>query len=312
MALWIDQLFHSSITKLSSHTNVYDGAFIITTVVGHRRILWLGCNWFITKLLVPWLMMVRSCLPPAASCASVLIRTYRAGTPRDERIARWPGHSSPSHFSSCLRGHSCSIRASIVSHLWTGLSLASRLQLRSRHWSPLRSSHSFACVTMARDSHNGVRFFFFICPFSVVVSRTLTPQHYNSILGTEPLQRRLWTRSLPYRGDRKRVEIWCRPRLDIQGSTSWVSEGRPATRDNGLILATGLAFLTIQGHIQGYEGKAVWYSQKVAYKPIEWNHWSQHIVSSVISRWSTYIFALVLSYCAISDGSTSFFVVYYY
>jgi hypothetical protein len=40
-----------------------------------------------TKLLVPWLVLVRSCLPPAAPCASVLIRTYRAGTPCTASVA---------------------------------------------------------------------------------------------------------------------------------------------------------------------------------------------------------------------------------
>jgi hypothetical protein len=40
MALWVDQLLHGVIKKLSSHTTVYDGTFILTTV-----------------LLIPWLMM---------------------------------------------------------------------------------------------------------------------------------------------------------------------------------------------------------------------------------------------------------------
>ncbi|KAI0297017.1 hypothetical protein B0F90DRAFT_1635111, partial [Multifurca ochricompacta] len=40
MALWVDQLLHGAIKKLSSHTPVYDGTFILTTV-----------------LLIPWLMM---------------------------------------------------------------------------------------------------------------------------------------------------------------------------------------------------------------------------------------------------------------
>ncbi|KAI9512137.1 hypothetical protein F5148DRAFT_1280053 [Russula earlei] len=40
MALWVDQLLHGVIKKLSSHTAVYDGTFVITTV-----------------LLIPWLMM---------------------------------------------------------------------------------------------------------------------------------------------------------------------------------------------------------------------------------------------------------------
>lgn len=40
MALWVDQLLHGVIKKLSSHTTVYDGTFILTTI-----------------LLVPWLMM---------------------------------------------------------------------------------------------------------------------------------------------------------------------------------------------------------------------------------------------------------------
>jgi len=40
MALWVDQLLHGAIKELSSHTDVYDGTFIITTL-----------------LLVPWLMV---------------------------------------------------------------------------------------------------------------------------------------------------------------------------------------------------------------------------------------------------------------
>jgi len=40
MALWIDQLFHSAIKKISSHTTVYSATFITTTV-----------------LLIPWLML---------------------------------------------------------------------------------------------------------------------------------------------------------------------------------------------------------------------------------------------------------------
>ncbi|KAH8993168.1 hypothetical protein EDB92DRAFT_1944767 [Lactarius akahatsu] len=40
MALWVDQLLHGAIKDLSSHTPVYNGTFILTTV-----------------LLVPWLMM---------------------------------------------------------------------------------------------------------------------------------------------------------------------------------------------------------------------------------------------------------------
>ncbi|KAI0261929.1 hypothetical protein BC834DRAFT_411787 [Gloeopeniophorella convolvens] len=40
MALWVDQLIHGPIKKLSSHTKVYDATFILTTV-----------------LLIPWLMM---------------------------------------------------------------------------------------------------------------------------------------------------------------------------------------------------------------------------------------------------------------
>ena len=33
MALWVDQLLHGVIKKLSAHTTVYDGTFILTTVV---------------------------------------------------------------------------------------------------------------------------------------------------------------------------------------------------------------------------------------------------------------------------------------
>jgi len=40
MALWVDQLLHGVIKRLSSHTTVYDGTFILTTL-----------------LLIPWLMM---------------------------------------------------------------------------------------------------------------------------------------------------------------------------------------------------------------------------------------------------------------
>jgi hypothetical protein len=40
MALWVDQLLHGVIKKLSSHTTVYDGTFILTTIVrAHYRIM---------------------------------------------------------------------------------------------------------------------------------------------------------------------------------------------------------------------------------------------------------------------------------
>jgi hypothetical protein len=39
MALWVDQLLHGVIKKLSSHTDMYDGTFITTTLVGHHQIL---------------------------------------------------------------------------------------------------------------------------------------------------------------------------------------------------------------------------------------------------------------------------------
>ena len=39
MALWVDQLLHGAIKKLSSHTVVYDGTFITTTVVRYHWIL---------------------------------------------------------------------------------------------------------------------------------------------------------------------------------------------------------------------------------------------------------------------------------
>jgi len=42
MALWIDQLFRGTIRDFSLHTNVYNGTFIITIVVGHHHILLLG------------------------------------------------------------------------------------------------------------------------------------------------------------------------------------------------------------------------------------------------------------------------------
>ena len=44
MALWVDQLLHGVIKVLSLHTNVYDGTFITTTLVGHHEILLLGCR----------------------------------------------------------------------------------------------------------------------------------------------------------------------------------------------------------------------------------------------------------------------------
>ena len=37
MALWVDQLLHGAINKLSSHTTVYDGTFIFTIVVRFRH-----------------------------------------------------------------------------------------------------------------------------------------------------------------------------------------------------------------------------------------------------------------------------------
>lgn len=44
MALWVDQLLHSTLNKLSSHTPVYDGTFITTTLVGHHQILLPDCR----------------------------------------------------------------------------------------------------------------------------------------------------------------------------------------------------------------------------------------------------------------------------
>ena len=44
MALWVDELLHGVIKELSSHTDVYDGTFITTTLVGHHQILLLGCR----------------------------------------------------------------------------------------------------------------------------------------------------------------------------------------------------------------------------------------------------------------------------
>ncbi|KAF8486938.1 hypothetical protein DFH94DRAFT_702089 [Russula ochroleuca] len=43
MALWVDQLLHGAIKKLSSHTVVYDGTFITTAVL---LIPWLMLGWF--------------------------------------------------------------------------------------------------------------------------------------------------------------------------------------------------------------------------------------------------------------------------
>ena len=37
MALWVDQLLHGVIKKLSENTSLYDGTFIITTVVRSRH-----------------------------------------------------------------------------------------------------------------------------------------------------------------------------------------------------------------------------------------------------------------------------------
>ena len=39
MALWVDQLLHGFIKDLSLHTDVYDGTFIITALVGHHQVL---------------------------------------------------------------------------------------------------------------------------------------------------------------------------------------------------------------------------------------------------------------------------------
>jgi hypothetical protein len=38
MALWIDQLLHGAIKKLSLHTDVYSGTFILTLVVRYQPI----------------------------------------------------------------------------------------------------------------------------------------------------------------------------------------------------------------------------------------------------------------------------------
>jgi hypothetical protein len=39
MALWVDQLLHGAIKKLSSHTVVYDGTFITTAVVRYHQFI---------------------------------------------------------------------------------------------------------------------------------------------------------------------------------------------------------------------------------------------------------------------------------
>jgi hypothetical protein len=44
MALWVDQLLHGAIKGLSLHTDVYDGTFITTTLVGHHQTLLLDCR----------------------------------------------------------------------------------------------------------------------------------------------------------------------------------------------------------------------------------------------------------------------------
>ena len=44
MALWVDQLLHGVIKELSLHTDMYDGTFLTTTLVGHDQILLLGCH----------------------------------------------------------------------------------------------------------------------------------------------------------------------------------------------------------------------------------------------------------------------------
>jgi len=46
MALWVDQLLHGVVGKLSSHTVLYDGTFIVTTVL---LIPWLMMGWFAVR-----------------------------------------------------------------------------------------------------------------------------------------------------------------------------------------------------------------------------------------------------------------------
>jgi hypothetical protein len=43
MALWVDQLLHGAIKELSSHTDVYDGAFITTALL---LVPWLTMGWY--------------------------------------------------------------------------------------------------------------------------------------------------------------------------------------------------------------------------------------------------------------------------
>ncbi|KAH9019818.1 hypothetical protein EDB85DRAFT_2153467 [Lactarius pseudohatsudake] len=47
MALWVDQLLHGAIKDLSSHTPVYNGTFILTTVL---LIPWLMMGWYSVRL----------------------------------------------------------------------------------------------------------------------------------------------------------------------------------------------------------------------------------------------------------------------
>lgn len=139
------------------------------------------------------------------------------------------------------------------------------------------------------------------CPFSVLVSRLLTLLKNNSKPGTKPLQCRLWTRCVLYRGYRERVETWRRPCLDMQDCTSRASEGRQASRDNRLIFATGFGFshATGQSYITPAKGR------------VQHKYWAQHIASSFVTLRSMYIVALVLTCCAFSSSSVILFELFF-
>jgi hypothetical protein len=87
MALWVDELLSGPIKQLSEHTVVYDGTFIITTIVrfhyifNTRRLLTL-----ISKVVDP-LVNDGMSLCPTITRTSALTRVCRAGSPYAVRCA---------------------------------------------------------------------------------------------------------------------------------------------------------------------------------------------------------------------------------
>jgi len=77
MALWVDQLLHGFIGKLSSHTAVYDGTFVITTIL---LIPWLMMGWYAVRgerRILTWLFLFLALVLLGAWTTMFYSRIYR-------------------------------------------------------------------------------------------------------------------------------------------------------------------------------------------------------------------------------------------